>query len=647
MNFFESQEQARRKTLLLLALFVLAILATLLLVNLACYLLVAVANHAPHLQQQQPLSFQRWLASPPSHIVNLTLLAVIIFGMLRQWLELRQGGQQVARMAGGIAVPMDTSDPAQKQLINIVEEMALAAGIQVPDIYLLPNEAGINAFVAGHEVNEATLAVTSGLLEQLSRAEVQGVIAHEFSHILNGDMKINLHLVAVLGGLMLLGDAGRFLMRSARHTNSLRGASTTFLAGSVLSIIGYAGLLTGRMVKAAIVRQREYLADASAVQFTRDTSGIGGALYKIAKNRQQAFLQHSMYAETLNHLCFGESVRIRWQSLMASHPPIERRIQAIDRSLLARLRSRDYKAALENTQTAVTSTSPQEAPVHDRTATTSQFADIGSTTSERFVRSHVGRFQPADLAYSQRLLHDIPMNIREYAHQPDQAAWLVKAICLLQQGQALTQQEDHASIGIPEAGLEPRVPKQLLDQLARLGCGYHFPLIELALPVLKRLPDQNRRGLLEDIRQIVQGTGNTGLSEYALLALLNVHLHPKAGHSVRIKHHKLDAVTHEVEILIAILCRFNANTPEGQRALYERIITPFSPAAQWPKIEQNTAKAFHLAIKRLRLTTPFLKAQVLAACVECIMSDGKIQTVEYELLRVIADILDCPMPALT
>jgi Zn-dependent protease with chaperone function len=239
--------------------------------------------------------------------------------------SLRSGGGQVARQLGGTLVDSDTRDFKRSRLRNVVEEIALASGVPVPEIYVLEQESGINAFAAGYTPADAAVAVTRGALEKLDRDELQGVIAHEFSHVLNGDMRLNIRLMGMLFGILLLALIGRRVLLHARFGRSSKNGAAVLLIAAGLMMVGYVGLFFGRWIKAAVSRQREYLADASAVQFTRDPGGIGDALKKIAVYSDGSYLKAD--SEEVSHMLFGDGQRMM---LFSTHPPLHERIRRID-----------------------------------------------------------------------------------------------------------------------------------------------------------------------------------------------------------------------------------------------------------------------------------------------------------------------------
>ena len=323
MDFFQHQELARRNTRVLVLLYALAVIAV---VAAVTAVLAGAYLYARAAEQPGPVSLA---AVPPALLWGgaLGTLAVILLVTLVQSLRLGGGGEAVAKMAGARPVSPETTDPLERRLINVVEEMAIAAGVRVPKVYVMAGESGINAFAAGTEVSNAVVAVTRGTLETLNRDELQGVIGHEFSHILHGDMRLNIRMIGVLAGIVFIGSIGRFAMHATGRGGGRRqGAAAMFAAGLALFIIGYTGLFFARLIKASIARQREFLADASSVQYTRNPDGIAGALDQIRTSARGTLIE-SRSAEELSHMYFGESVKLWLSGVFATHPPLEERIR--------------------------------------------------------------------------------------------------------------------------------------------------------------------------------------------------------------------------------------------------------------------------------------------------------------------------------
>ena len=316
MNFFEHQAAARRASTRLVVLFALAVIGIVLAVDFASWIVFSGAG--------------RREGGSGALLVFTTFatLAIIGLGSLYRIASLRGGGEPVALQFGGVPVPEDTSDFNLRRLRNVVEEIAIASGVPVPKIYVLEQETAINAFAAGYSPSDAVIAVTRGALDRLNRDELQGVIAHEFSHILNGDMRLNIRLMGILFGILMLAIIGRKVLQFGGRGRDSRGAAAILMAALVAMIVGYIGLFFARMIKAGVSRTRESLADASAVQFTRQTQGLAGALKKIAGIAEGSKLNDRADAEEASHMLFGDGVG--FSGLFATHPPLLKRIQALE-----------------------------------------------------------------------------------------------------------------------------------------------------------------------------------------------------------------------------------------------------------------------------------------------------------------------------
>ena len=332
-RFFENQEAARRNTARLVFLFALAVVA----INGMLYALAVAltgVEHDPYTGQSGVVL--QWWQPELLATVSLATLVIVAAGSLYKIAQLRGGGAVVAESLGGTLVAADTGDPDERKLLNVVEEMAVASGTPTPPVYLLRDEQGINAFAAGFSPGDAVVGVTRGCVQQLSRDELQGVIAHEFSHVLSGDMRLNIRLMGVIHGILIIGIIGYFLMRSSmfagRGRRSRDNSGMAMLAAGVgLMIIGFLGTFFGNLIKASVSRQREFLADASAVQFTRNPEGIAGALKKIGGYEGGSILE-SPNAPESSHLFFSKGLRGGLQMLFSTHPPLDARIRRLDPS---------------------------------------------------------------------------------------------------------------------------------------------------------------------------------------------------------------------------------------------------------------------------------------------------------------------------
>ncbi|MEZ6094565.1 MAG: M48 family metallopeptidase [Pirellulaceae bacterium] len=332
MDFFASQDLAKKNTRKLVVLLGITLIA----ITGSVYILILLAL-------QLALRDQAGAFDSPAIYVHallwtlLGVISVVSFGSLYKIMELRRGGQAVANMLQGRRLLPNSTDLAERRVLNIVEEMALASGVPVPPVYVLEHEEGINAFAAGHTVDDAVIGLNRGTIEQLNRDELQGVIAHEFSHILNGDMRMSLRLIGILHGIQVIALIGYFLIRTLGHGSHRRSSRdnkndpTVFLlvAGVGLLVIGSVGLFFAKLIKASISRQREYLADASSVQFTRNPEGIAGALKMIAVNQHTSEVG-TAHAQEISHMFFANMTGKLMSGMLSTHPPLPKRITAVE-----------------------------------------------------------------------------------------------------------------------------------------------------------------------------------------------------------------------------------------------------------------------------------------------------------------------------
>src|SRR5271154_2796472 len=359
MDFFARQDQAKKKTKWLLLYFILAV-ATMI---IATYVAAIVIFSGVQMQHQRfheaPQQFELW--NPQIFLaVALGTVAIILIGSSYKTMALAAGGSAVSEMMGARLVSSNTTDPDERKLLNVVEEMAIASGVPVPQVYVMDDEDGINAFAAGHKPGDATVTVTRGCMKLLSRDELQGVIGHEFSHILNGDMRLNLRLMGTIFGILCLAIIGRILLQTARGGGRSRGQNPLPILGLALLIIGYIGVFFGRLIQAAVSRQREFLADASSVQFTRNPNGITGALKKIGGLGETGSRLSHAHSEELSHMFFSNGISEAFIGLLETHPPLADRIRAFDPNFDGKFPEVRYD---ESDETPAEISKPRRAPL--------------------------------------------------------------------------------------------------------------------------------------------------------------------------------------------------------------------------------------------------------------------------------------------
>ena len=632
MDFFEHQQRARRITARLIIYFGLAVL----LIGLSVYLVLVLV--VPHEGREAGLAARLW---NPALFAGAFLgtLAVIGVGSTAKIMELSRGGATVAISLGGRPLDTQSRDPDERKLLNVVEEMAIASGVPVPEVYLLEGEEGINAFAAGFTPRDAVIGVTRGCMRLLSRDELQGVIAHEFSHILNGDMRLNLRLIGLLSGILCLTLIGRVMLRMSGGRSSGRKGGNPFpLIGLALLILGGIGLLFGRLIKSAVSRQREYLADAAAIQFTRNPAGLVGALKKIGGRGSGVTTPR---AEEASHLFFGNALSREWLGSFATHPPLLDRI---------RVWEPDFDGVYPATQAAVSRESKVTAP-SSRASVGAPLPPIlrgvAATVAVSGVLGQAGQPTVHHLEYASALVAGLPEDLREATHEPMRATALVYA--LMMSGE-LDRREVQLKVlaGLASEPVLVEV-RGLLGRVESIVGSVRLPLVELCLPALRRLSPGQYAEFERAISELVVTDGQIEIHEYALQHMLRRHLEPQFRPVRRpvVQYYVMKPLVPDQEVVLSVLAHEGHETAETAKAAYVAGIQGLdAPALNSGPIELARANLGELdaALGRLAEAAPALKRQILQACANTVSADGRVEAREAELLRAIADALDCPLP---
>jgi Zn-dependent protease with chaperone function len=622
MDFFAYQDRARRNTGLLLFYFIVAVLLIILAVNVVVYFFVAFFGEA----QISSVPMERRLDSSVWLYISLGCLAVLCAGSLFRFLSLARGGSAVANMVNARHVDLATTEANERRYINVVEEMSIASGVPMPVLYVMDDEPGINAFVAGYQPTEAVMVVTRGALENLSRDELQGVVGHEFSHILNGDMRINIRLMAILAGILLIGKIGEILMRDSGIHG--RGRNRGMLLGVGLFVVGYIGLFFGRLIKAAISRQREFLADASSVQFTRNPAGIAGALYKIQQNMTGSLLQ-SKQAEDMSHMCFGKTMVIRFNKLLATHPPLPERIHAIDPQFLKHQQGQEF---LQSDEVAAV---PQQAQ--------GLAGGHGYCASASGLAESVGNPTPRHLQLAASIHTRIPTEMLEQLHTAQGAQAVIYAMVTKkmnrQRGLAFLQQE------VP-ARLVTTIQVQL-SVLESLHRKFWLTSVDLAIAALKSLPQVERDTFLDTLNRLIRLDNKVSLLEFVLLSVLQKHLGRDAERANPVQYNSYKQLGAEIRLIMSVLAHSSGQSTDKIKDALNRHMASFSSdGVEMADIKRLTVKALTEALQRLNRMPAVMKRSFLLSCADLVIDDGIVMPEEAELLRAIAELLDCPMPPL-
>ncbi len=597
MDFFAQQDSARRASRWLLLWYLLAVLFVVLCFNLAAalaYAAIAVFSGLPP-------------APARLHYAVSGVVAACILGMTarRIW-QLSEGGPTVAQMLGAAYLERGRASASEAKLLNVVEEMAIASGIAVPPVYLLATEDAVNALVAGHSANQAVIVATRGAVQKLSRDELQAVMGHEFSHILNGDMALNVRLVGLLAGIACFGEWGEAMVRAAgeqaraKSREDRGGEVLVALFGAAIAFIGFPGLFAAEAFKAAISRQRELLADAASVQFTRNPDGIAGALDSIRYLGAGTTLRAAHVAE-LSHMFFAPAV-VRWWGF-PSHPPIEERIRrAHPRFLQEDYRRTRHASSYRDGQRAVLDGAGNVVKVVGGSA--------GLVEAPR--AEHVD--------HARRLLERLPPALKQRLATAEGAEQVMYALFGASDEQAAAARFEMQGIGRPQSLL----------------------LVELALPSLKQFPQQRRDAFLAGIRRLVEGDGKVTLAEFVRATLLRQNLREGAGRPLGTKFGKLAEVAQDAQVVLSLIAHASGGDAAAAHARGKAILGIELPGPM-PLADLSTARIGE-ALERLRHLEPFTKPRVLKACLETAAADGVFRLAEAELVRAVAATLDCPLP---
>jgi Zn-dependent protease with chaperone function len=626
MNFFEAQDEARRLTKRLVLLYLLAVVG------------IVVGIWAPFA-----------LVAGPDPVVLLLIAlgvgVVIGSGAAFRTLQLRSGGGAVARLLGGRAVAPDTEDPRERVLMNVVEEMAIASGVPRPEVYILDHELGINAFAAGHTLNDAAVAITRGGLEAFTRDELQGVMAHEFSHILNGDMRLNVRLMGLLFGIFLLTVVGRGLLRAGHLSGRSRTASRKdgagmgiLAAGALLVLVGWVGVFAGRLIQAAVSRQREYLADAAAVQFTRNPQGIAGALRRIGAASQGSRLEDS-HAEEASHLFFARGMGRSLSALTATHPPLHERISRID-------------------PTWDGSFDPVPSPIRAR-ASTSAAGSTPSRPPEAMAAALIpasgllaaaGSLEPAGIGRARELLERLPVTLRTGLRHPEGALEAVLALLLLPRGGNAGAPNRERWVALVTARLGPVTAGGVVRRRAELeGLPPEaaLPVLELALPALRGLEVARGAALRETAGELIREGGGVRPFDFAVYHLLRRNLPREAEGSwpsTRLGQTPLGALAEELQLLLSALAWAGGMGAESALAAGAARLPGIGAGLRLLPRQAVTLEAVDAALSRLEGGALEARRLTLEAAQATVAADGRLTVEEAELLRAVAESLEIPLP---
>jgi Zn-dependent protease with chaperone function len=663
VDFYARQAAARSQSRWLVIGFILSLLAVALALDLVLFTFLASARaNRPDIA---PLEFA---ALNPGVAIMSTLIVMGVLGLasLYKSMELRGGGGVVARNLGGVLVEQDTRDAKRKRLLNIVAEMAIASGVPMPEVYVLEQEPAINAFAAGHTPANAAVTVTQGALDRLSRDQLQGVIGHEFSHILNGDMRLNVQLMGWVFGLFVVALIGRLILNFSPRDR--RNSNNAILAlGFAVMVLGYVGLFLGRLMQSAVSRQRERLADASGVQFTRNPQGLKEALIKIAAMPDGSVLA-TPHAEQAAHMFFAEGLN----RFFATHPPILERIRELDphfdESELARaaaefeqigvvgdagLTDGSSRAAGDGAErvgaAGFASSGADVMPPAPGTAggraDVASFASRGAPSSQGAgVSSLAGTMTSGHIQHAQTIHTALPDTVREF-QSPGRAQAFVVALLLSKE--PAVRQRQFALLGQQLSVGNFAFVQQIAPVVDAIDPMLRLPALQQVFPSLRRVPVAQRQALAQLASLLIHADARIDAFEFSLAKLLETLLTDEM--EARVPHGtvSLEDAQEQINVLFATLAQLGAQDEHGARTAYEAgmtVVLPmrspeYSPVSDWPRQLSE-------ALPRLEQLDPMAKKRVIDGLVKTITSDEVLTEAESELLRTVCALLHCPLPVL-
>ena len=650
MDFFTRQENARRRTWWLVLMFVVALVGIIASAYIACaaiFQYALVEQDAYGVSTPQPSLWQPEMLLSIATVICLIVLGGTTFKLA----QLKQGGAKVAEMLGGKRIDPSSTQLDERRLLNVVEEMAIASGVPVPTAYVMPGQQGINAFAAGYSINDAVVGVTEGAMRGLTREELQGVIAHEFSHILNGDMRLNIRLIGVLHGLLILAIVGRILMRFAGTGRGGGkkggGAIVVVVLGLALMIIGYFGFFFGGLIKRAVSRQREYLADASAVQFTRNPVGLAGALKKIGGMASGAAVRNN-HAEEVSHMFFADGIQRLFGagSLFSTHPPLIQRIKLLEPTF-------DGKFPVVTEDTLKTSVAHAESESRkDGKAKADKKPNIimGSVmmggaigTDPRTIIQQVGVLEALSRDETSRMLNEIPQTLSAKAHEPLGAQAMVIALLIHNADQ---KSSADAWTWIPASYADS--VSQCLDAMTKTKPEQRMLLLEMVFPALRSMTKEQAEKFIELLRQIIDSDKQVDMLEFAIFEIVQAGLRERLGHPVpSINITDTQDIMDECTTLLSKMAYVGSQDEASAKGAFAKGIAFLGVDAA--KMNMKPANELNIqllitTLNKLRTTSMPVRKKVLEAILACLVADQKATVEEIELFRAIAAVIEVPVP---
>ncbi|MGB7300111.1 MAG: M48 family metallopeptidase [Burkholderiaceae bacterium] len=645
MNFFESQDRVRRNTVFLVFLFVVAVIALIIATNVLVMIVFDFTNSEQLRDGQTLLGLVAEINWRTFAIVSAGVSLVIVAGSLYKINALSAGGKVVAESLDGQLIAQNSQNPNERKLLNVVEEMAIASGTPVPPVYLLAGEPGINAFAAGFSPRDAVIGVTQGTIDHLSREQLQGVIAHEFSHIFNGDMRLNIRLMGALNGILVLGLLGYYLLYSAsfsgRRRGNDKGAAGILALAIGLMVIGFAGTFFGSLIKASVSRQREYLADSSAVQFARNPNGIAGALKRIGGLESGSTVQ-SPGAPEVSHAFFAQGISGPMQWLAATHPPLEKRILRIDPGWNGQFDLADQRdLAQESAPENQAFDTVRQASTKAVGALTAGLAAADAMTAI----DQIGTSNQEAVHSARLLVAELPKAIRDASREPYGARAILYCMALDNSQTLRLRQlawlQEYADPNVYE------LTRKLMTRMLAMEIGSRLPVIDIAIAALKQLSISQYEVFKKNLMSLIDMDARVDLMEWSLQTIVLSHLdeHFLKAVPTRTRHSDPNQLKLEFALVLSLMAHAGASEKRDVPGAFSASVRALEMGelTLLPE-DQIGTPALDIAMGKLNKLPPQSKSRLLKSCVASIWHDQMVTTVEMELVRAFAAVLDCPIP---
>lgn len=635
MNFFVQQEQARSKTKLLVFYFLIAVVATGLVMSAIFYYIFFYSSEFP----RDPQSIAEYASEVGWQVFVATIGTILIASVLKSLLLSSGGGEKVALSVGATPIDSRSKDPKIRRFINVVDEMSIASGTPRPKLFIMAHEDNINAFAAGYTPQEAVIAVTSGALNQLNRAELQGLVAHEYSHIFNGDMRLNIRLIGLLFGVLFISQIGEFLLRSSGRRSNSKNSGGVLPLGLALFVVGIIGYFAGRLIKAAISRQREFLADASAVQYTRDPQTIAGCLKKILVNPSLSQIDNKNRQE-LSHMFFsnGSSLKAHSNSLLATHPPLGIRIQRVDKNFRLEEFLKEHKLVSTKQQSSSFSDDASHPLV-------SQFSNgLSAAVVSETLTDLVASPQPKHLKRAQQIVDKLEPLKRSLLRNNDATMATVYAFFTNAKNNKYKNQQLQSIITLESSNFVEEY-KKAVDFVAQIPRDEKLESFEYCIAQLELSTDSEKRKLLALIWDLIHIDQVYTLEEYCYFTILesqlNTSLYP--NHYKQINQAEL---MRDMSVVVSMLVNSSSTRADLKQTHYYKAMKHLDANFSNKPLYNVDFDSFNLALSHISLMRPSKKETLISAIGTLVLADRQATVEEKELVRAIALSIKCPLPSL-